>query len=248
MKKSLLFLGAFGLIGAYTAQAGEDKVVVMETPPVIEEDTSIGASLSAGYDSKYIFRGVDFGDNDVWVGVDYSLPTPIPIDIGAWYINPSDGDQLLDDELDLYASISQSFGAVDVWFGYTAYLFPEAGSGDTHELGTGIGTALGPIDVALDAYYDLDEIEGWFFEFTAGHEASITDNVSLSVAAGISYSAGYNSDKDGFNNVLLRAGLPIALTESATFEPYIAGTISLDAIEDFQDDELFGGASLSVSF
>ena len=42
----------------------------MET--IVEEPTSIGASISVGYDSSYIFRGVKFADDSVWGQVDYA--------------------------------------------------------------------------------------------------------------------------------------------------------------------------------
>ncbi len=247
MKPTYLISGIVGVFALATnvANAGAKEVVVTPEPAAVEE-ADLGFTLSAGYDSTYIFRGVDYGDNGVWVGLDYEIPNT-PLALGVWYINPSDGDQILDDELDLYATVSQSYGALDVWLGFTAYLFPELGDGHTYELATGVGTSLGPIDLGLSAAYDF-EIEGWFFELTAGHSFPITDRISLDLAAGISYQIDYNSNGSDFNNILLMASLPIELTDGVVFTPYIAGTISLDAVEDFQDDELFGGASLAVSF
>ena len=95
--------------------------------------------------------------------------------------------------------------------------------------------------------YDFD-IDGWYLDLTVGRSVALTDMISLNLAAGISYSIDYNSDGSDFNNVLLVVSLPIALTDRATLTPYVAGTLALDAIDGFQDDEIFGGVSLSVDF
>ncbi|MFV1994092.1 MAG: hypothetical protein ACC661_01550 [Verrucomicrobiales bacterium] len=236
----------------------------MDTPVVIEEPADLGASLAVGYNSHYIFRGVSYGQNQITTQLDYEITAlPIPVAIGAWYGNPIDSDSAghVDqhaghrtgnnpghlDELDLYASVSHSFGAIDTWLGYTAYTYPEAGGGNTNEVGTGFGTALGPIDFAVGGYYDFN-IGGWYFDFTGGHSFVFSDRVSLDLAAGISYQVDYNNTGSDFNNVLLVASLPIALTERASLIPYVAATFSMDAIDGLQDDQLFGGVSLSVSF
>ena len=72
--------------------------------------------------------------------------------------------------------------------------------------------------------------------------------ISLDLSAGISYQVDYNSFGSDFNSILLVAALPIALTDSATLTPYIAGNFALDAINSYQDDQVYGGVSLTVTF
>jgi len=249
MKLKTLLITTIGAFVIANANAGEApaKAVV----EVIEEDN---ASVAVGYNTSYIFRGVNYGDNQVTAQVDYAI-VGTPLAVGVWYGNPTDGrgnNPGGQDELDIYATLSHSFGAVDAWIGYTAYLYPETGGGrlgqgSTNEVGTGIGAAAGPIDLALSAYYDLD-IEGWYIDLTAGHSFEINDMISLDLSAGISYQVDYNTSGSEFNSVLLVASLPIALTDSATLTPYIAGNFALDAIDSYQDDQVFGGISLSVTF
>jgi len=244
MKIKTLLITAIGAFAVANVNAGDGKIV--EEVIVVEES----ASVTVGYNSSYIFRGVNYGDDQVTAQVDYDIPN-VPLSIGAWYGNPTTGrgqNPAHADELDLYATLSHSFGALDAWIGYTAYLYPESGSANkSNEVGTGVGTSVGPIDLALGAYYDFD-IDGWYIDLTAGHSFEISDMISLDLSAGISYSIDYNSAGSEFNSVLLVASLPIALTDTATLTPYVAGNFALDAIDGYQDDQVFGGISLRVAF
>lgn len=249
MKIKTLLITAIGAFAIANVNAG-DKAVV----EVVEESADLGATLSVGYDSTYFFRGVDNGQNNIWTSIDYQV-AGTPLAIGAWYGNPTTGSGIVNaghsDELDLYANLSHSFGAVDAWVGYTAYLYPEGGGrtgGDsTNEVGAGIGGSVGPIDLALGVYYDFD-IDGWYFDLTAGHTQEINDMISLQVAAGISYGIDYWTFGSDWNHIMLMAGLPIKLTDRATLTPYVAANFALDAIDQYQDDEIYGGISLSVDF
>jgi hypothetical protein len=258
MKLKTLLITTIGAFAVASANAGDS------TPTgkaVVEEPADLGVSVTAGYNSHYIFRGINYGESQVTTQIDYDIPG-IPLAVGAWYGNPTraDGGHLDGheghrtgnnpghyDELDLYAKVSHSFGAVEAWLGYTAYLYPESGADGTNEVGTGAGGALGPIDLALGVYYDFD-IGGWYMDLTAGHSFTLCDFASLDLSAGISYQIDYNGDGSDWNNVLLIAAIPIKLSESATFSVYAAGTLSMDAIDSHQDDEFFGGASLAVTF
>ncbi|NOY00605.1 MAG: hypothetical protein GXP30_12850 [Verrucomicrobia bacterium] len=249
MKIKTLLITAIGAFAIANVNAGDGKIV--EEVMIVEETN---ASIAVGYNTSYIFRGVNYGDNQVTAQIDYDIPNT-PLAIGAWYGNPTQGRGLnpaQTDELDLYATVSHSFGSVEAWLGYTAYLFPETGGGrlgnsSTNEVGTGIVTSAGPIDLAVSAYYDFN-IEGWYVDATAGHSFDISDIVSLELSAGISYQNDYFSAGGDFNSVLVVAALPIALTDTATLRPYVAGNFALSAIDSFQDDQIFGGISLSVAF
>jgi len=242
MKLRTVLFTVAGAFAIASANAGDKAVVV-------EEPADLGASVATGYNTHYIFRGVNTGENQITAQIDYDL-SDLPIAIGAWYGNPTTGGGVNpghSDELDLYATVSQTFGSVEAWLGYTAYIYPEGGATSTNEIGVGVGTSVGLVDLALGAYYDFD-IDGWYIEATAGHSITLCDTASLDLSAGIAYQNDYYSAGSDFNNVLLVAAIPIELSDSATLSVYVAGTLSLDAINSFQDDEVFGGASLSVTF
>ncbi len=213
----------------------------------------ISGAVSVGYDSKYIFRGADLGKNSIWGQLEFEFPLgDYDLGFGTWYQNPVDGSHLNpagEDELDLFVNLYRDFGDLSAWLGYTAYLFPEAGGGDTHEVGVGVGTPVGPLDLGLAAYYDFELANGtWYFEVTAGHSIGLTDRITFALIAGIGYEVADDLDVSDFTHVDLIAALPIEISDSTTLEPYIAGVLPLDGRDAVQDDALYGGITLSVTF
>ena len=244
MKLKLLAYSTVGALTIAVANAGEYGKGVVEPAPVIEEEP-IGATLSSGYMTDYIFYGVDFGGNAVWTGLDYAV-AGTPLSVGVWYINPTDG--VLDDELDVYASVAlPEVAGFEHSLTMTGYFFPDSGGDPTYELGYGIGRSLGPVDWNATARYDF-EVEGWYLETGLSKGIAISDNMELVLSSGISYQVDYFRNGGDFNHVYVMAALPIALTSDVTLEPYVAGLFALDAIDSFQDDLVHGGVSLSVSF
>ena len=246
MKLKTLLIITIGAFVVASAIAGDSAP---SGKAIVEEPAELGVSVAAGYNSHYIFRGVNTGENQITTQIDYDIPG-IPLAVGAWYGNPTTGSGVNPnhyDELNLYAKINHSFGAVEAWLGYTAYIYPESGVDSTNEVGTGVGGSLGPIDLALGVYYDFD-IAGWYMDLTAGHSFTLCDFASLDLAAGISYQIDYNTGGSEWNSILLKASIPIVLNDHATLTPYLAGNFALDAINGFQDDEILGGISLAVTF
>ena len=239
--RNIASLGCAGVLSLSAAQAGPAPA----EPFTTNEPFTLGAEASLGYDSNYIFRGVDFGDNLIWGDVNLTVPVNDTVDltVGAWYASLADGDF---DELDVYAGVTADLGAFELGFGATWYYFPSTG-GDTLEPGVSIGTSAGPVDFSLGYYYDI-EAEGSYIELAAESEIEISDTVSLVPGASLSYADDYYG-VSGFNNVGLSLALPVALTDTATLTPYIAGSIAIDGLEALgEPDHFYGGISLSVSF
>lgn len=222
------------------ANGGDAK----EVTEAVATAEPLGGTISAGYMSNYIFYGVDFGSNAVWTGVDYAI-AGTPVNVGVWYINPTDGN--LDDELDVYATISQEVAGFDLSLTMTGYFFPDAGADATYELGLGIGRGLGFVDWAATVRYDF-EIEGWYAETSISKGFALSDTIELVLSTGIGYQIDYFSSGGDFNHAFAKAALPVALSSNVTLEPYVAGLFALDAIDGFQDDLVHGGVSLSVTF
>ncbi len=209
-------------------------------------DPMTGA-VSVGYDSHYFFRGTNLGKNAPWGSLDLNVPVgDFSLDLGAWYINPVDPDGAIlsddNDELDLYASLGTTLGAFDVAVGYTAYIYPELSGGNTNEVGTSIGTAVGPVDLGFAYFYDWD-LETHYFEWSGGTSLELSDRVALDLGVALAHF------EDQYSHLLLTASLPIQLSDSAVFSPYIAGNIGGNDIKGpGREDKVFGGASISVSF
>jgi hypothetical protein len=217
-------------------------------------DDSLGFSISGGYDSKYIFRGVDFGDNLVWgsLSIPIKITDKLTFTFAPWYGNIADGEY---DELDLAAGFSYDLGFGTLGLGYTWYYFPFSGF-DTNEPNVTFQTCLGAIGACKinwfsGAFCDFEADagdEGWYFETGLNTTIALTDTVSLVPEARLTYATDYYG-QDGFNNVLVKLGAPVALTKTATLTPYIAGSIALEGLDGIgQDSELIGGVSLTVTF
>lgn len=222
----------------------------------------LGMTLSAGYDTDYIFRGVDLGHDFVWSQLALAVPVgeQFTFTTGAWYTTSfnTPGHHEVDTELDIYASLAYEIGLFSIEAGYTHYAYPRGGSflsssggnGDeTNEIYLSVGTTLSMVDVGLAYYYDFD-LETSYVEATAGTSFVVNQEGTISIdpSIGISYVDNDDADLSDWNHAFARVGVPIKLTSTATLEPYVATSIALDAIDDSQKDYLWGGVSLSVSF
>jgi len=229
------------LLSTPTAAAGEPEAPATPAAPLDSLTAAIDGVLSTGYDSSYMHRGINRGQEAIWTGLDFSVPFPMPLgsftaSAGAWYINPTEGPQnsnlrgALNDELRLYGGIATTVGAVDMALGYTHYfLGPEGVLGDQDEVGINFGTSVGRFDLGLAYYYNFDfgdpnstlgrgrlGILDHYIEPSIGTTFEINErvNIVLSAAAGF-----YTTD---FHHWEVRLAAPIRISETAIFEPYIA--------------------------
>ena len=143
--KTAAVLGCSALLALVPAIAGDEAVA--------GED--LGAEVSVGYDTDYIFRGANLGQDLLWsdVNVSTSLSDGLGLNIGAWYANPTDAG---DDELDVYAGVSTDLGGMSLDVGTTYYYFPGATGDNTLEIGAALGTSVGAFDVSAGLYHDID--------------------------------------------------------------------------------------------
>ena len=95
--KGLATLAGATLLLAASVNAGETapsaKAVVPEATMSSLIDPITG-ELSAGYDSHYMFRGINLGQEAPWVGAEFYVPLAFPtgdytLTLGAWYVNPT---------------------------------------------------------------------------------------------------------------------------------------------------------------
>lgn len=256
MKLKSIALTSICVLGsALHASAGDPAVV--ETPaPLPPAPASsgglvdeIGAEISFGYDSVYMFRGVDYGDNLVWSDVSLSVPLSdsLELNLGAWYASLAEDHY---SELDLSAGLTYNItDSLNIGVGYTWYYFPHIRSGnhDVDEIGASLGYSVAGIDLGVGYFYDFDT-DGSYIELGASYGVELSDVVSLVPGVTVGFGDDYYGVSGG-NHVGLSLGLPIKLTSTATLTPYVAGNLPIDALDDLgEDDQVYGGVSLSVSF
>jgi hypothetical protein len=274
-KLAFSFLGTLALATtgfAGTAPSGKAPAPVAPAP---EQD--LGFTLGVGYDSSYIFRGLQLAENWVSSSLDYTLPLTqtLRLDVGANYGGSADdsfGESLVSDvlgldvsgasyqRLELGAGLVADLGGVELGLGYRWYHHmgdAEAILEDGHEIGLTVAAKAGPVNVGVGAYYDA-AVDGWYFEAGINSEIKLTDSISLVPGATVGYANEYSYHfdvlgsqpaVDGFTHVGLSLALPIKLTKSATLTPFIAANLPVDELDDLgEDNQLHGGVSLSVKF
>ena len=231
-EKTAKIIGCTAVLAFFSALSA-DKVAA--------ED--IGAEVSVGYDTDYMFRGVNLGQDLLWsdVNVSTSLSDGLDLGVGAWYANVA--DDAGNDELDIYAGLSTSMGDMSVDLGATYYYHPDPTAGEgTLEFGIGLGTSAGPIDLSLGLYYDID-LEAAYYEVGAATSFDLTDTMAVDVGGAIG-----NADGDTLTALTFTIGVPITLSDSASLSPYVGVNIPLDDYEDAFGDDIYSGLSLTVGF
>jgi hypothetical protein len=218
-------------------------------PPMPTADELLGFTLSAGWDSAYIFHGTDVGENLIWQKLEFTkqLTDKLSLNVGEWYGHLFDYTY---NELDLYAGLRYNAGPVNLTAGFTYYDYIDGSSlSAQYEPSFSISTNNLPVDLYATYFYDF-EVDGTYLEAGMSKTVKINDKISAVAGAAIGYNLGYNTQEDGWNHVGVKLALPISLTKTATLTPYVAGNFALDATEGaFAEDNLFfGGVSLDVKF
>lgn len=248
---------------ALNAQAG---VAPAPAPaPLPSPSTSLwSGSVTLGYDTDYYFRGVRVYGNgpgyaeDLFTAaldLNYQINDRLTWNFNAWYGNSvADHDY---DEINLYTKLlykvndSFSFGPS---FKYYTYPF-SSGNLDQYEAGLeGVWTPCANTTVTIGAFYEF-ESEAFYAEIGASYLFKVTDRISLVPGALVSYvdrdSSKWAPESSDFNHASLFLKAPISLKDNVTLTPYVAVNFPLDGVEDYnpsQDDEVYGGVSLSVGF
>ncbi len=249
-----------------TAMAGTPAPAPAPAP----EPVSLwSGSVTLGYDSKYMFRGLYVCDDLFTASLDlnYAISDRLTLNMNAWYGNGA--GHLEDyDELNLYVKLLYkvndqfSFGPS---FRYYDYPFD---SSYFEQYEPGLEAVWIPCEnatVNMGLYYET-ETDALYAELGASYLYKVNDMLSIVPGAVISYLdrnddtydamgfylGGY--DTSGMNHAALYVKAPITLKSNVTLTPYIAYNMPLDTIEDNdglypgQDDQWYYGASLSVGF
>lgn len=237
-------------IGA-TAFAGAKHVPVTPDPICAVPFTG---TVSVGYDTDLYQRGQQIGEDVIngGVAIDYSLSDGVSLAVGGAYSNitdPAIGDRLV-------TSGWANFGlaGLDAGIGLNWYYYPELDGAldDSLEAGIRLGTDLGIAYVGFGYYYDF-EAEGNYLQLGLSKTIPLSDCLDLNLGTGIGYGdEDYtaNGILNGGSHVYATGGLTLHLTETASLNAYITGTWAYGDLDDtlVDGEDVFGGASISVSF
>ena len=227
-----------------------------------QAQAEIESEFHVGYNSEYIYRGVELGKDAYEYGLDFAGSCDCGLDwsAGIWSISPDgEGDTNNVDELDIYASVSKDLGIGSVTAGFTAYTY-EGGSGndDDAEVYLGLSTQQAGLDMGLTVFYGTDGAldDQFLLEGTLGFSHELGDGLTANV--GIAYGYVYDTGDSGYardaGSVYASATVSFDYTVSGdiTFSPYVSYIEGADRNQilgaDVADDAVIGGASVSFSF
>ncbi|MBL9116564.1 MAG: hypothetical protein JNJ83_16275 [Verrucomicrobiaceae bacterium] len=230
---------------------------------------TLGFGISASYNTHYIFRGVEFGENWVQGRVDYTHDltdtTKLVFDASYGFLAGDDsalnslvGTDLSYQRLELGAGLVTDLGPVELGVGYRFYHHDgDLGNilEDTHEVGVTLGKKIGALHLGMGAYYDITN-EGWYFEAKAATEIKVCEGFKLVPAVGIGYAVDYDwqlvtdaAQLNGFTAVNVSLAAPITVAKNVTITPYIAANLPIDALDDAgEDTQVYGGVSVTIKF
>jgi hypothetical protein len=216
----------------------------------------IESEFHVGYNSEYIFRGADFGDDAYEYGLDFagSCDCGLNWSAGIWSVSP-DGEDGNVDELDIYAAISKDLGFGSVAVGFTAYTF-DGGFADDAEVFLGLAAEpIAGLDAGLTVYFGTDGSlqEQVLLEGTLGYTYTISDKIGANIGVVYGYVAdegmgGYVSE-DGSAYYSATLSFDVALSDDLTFSPYVSYVDGVEKRLIFQEQDGFiGGAKVSFAF
>jgi len=266
---STVCLCSLALFTSLPLMAGTDTTLAQPITP--EASNAFTGELSVGYDNRYIFRGLWFGNDTVWgnLSISKEIAPKWTISANVFYTDVMDSD--LDySESNLGANIAYASDYGTFTFGGTYYKFHDgfggnslsgaAGQGDASELYLSYSHELFcGITGSFLAAYDL-RVDGGYLEAGLGKTWSLSDSISLDTSATVGYGlSDYYSQKlsgddpNDFTHVGLRVALPIQLAETVVLTPHVSAIFAGDARSagdstSIGDDEVYFGVSLSVSF
>ena len=232
---------------------------------VIEEEAEKWWSVNAstGWDSLYMFRGVNIlgnGRGIYWLGGDIGV-TPWEngaFTAGIWY-GVSSSTSIQYQELDVFLDYTHSFGALDASFGWVYYYYPTLGSTSQNELYWALAYNLevGPVTITPNATYFLNVGDLYagssYLLLQLDFGVPITDWLSAEpyVAYGINF--GFNGRNngttfDGGNNFQLGLALPIQITSWFGVSPYVAYSYQWQDLVGTDANTWWAGVSANFSF
>lgn len=206
-----LALAATPVVAGTSAPAKNPKNPYIAPP--VNDDLGITASL--GYDTNYVWRGLNFGQHWVRAGLNGSIllvggaaedgagSTSLLWDAqyGSFagdqdHFMPGGAGNASYQRLQLGTALSHDFGPASLSLGYRYYrnmgvLGTLGGMNDGQEVSLGASTALGPINLSSSANYDFVN-DYWYVDLSASSTITLTDAISVVPYASIGYGHNMN--------------------------------------------------------
>ncbi len=271
MKKAILV----AIIGALTlgVNAGDwGKAPVYDDKAIIDDSVDFSGEIAVGYDSRYMYRGLWFGDDTVWADVSISkeIAPNLTWSANAFYTDVM-SNALSYSEANLGTGLAYDSSVGTFSVGFLFYKFYDGFAGNSPAVGPGAQQDASEINIGYErelfmgitgsllAAHDL-RIDAQYFEAGLSKSWALTDNVGLDLSGALGYGLNdYYSQtlsgdaRDGITHGLVSLAVPIAIAENVTLAPHVSVNFSGDGrtngnAASVGDTAVFYGASLGVSF
>lgn len=215
-----------------------------------EAARGLSGVVTVGYDSRYVLYGFRLSRH-LWhadVYLHYPVSERTSLWGGSWFGYLTDGTYR---EVDGYVGVDH---AVNSWLtlgvAYSIFNYievPFEASRQAHEVAVHATVAEGPWSFSLRTHYDTDA-DGYLVRGIGGYYTSLTDRVGLDVGAEAGYSLRYFTPGTDWNHGLVAVKAPVAVGGGVVATPFVARSIPLSAIRDFEVYETVWGVSMSWGF
>ncbi len=268
MNKKLLTIASIFALSSLTVLAEEaaDTTVVAAPAPAatlleefasVEELSKLSLSVGFGYESQYVFRGLELSGSIVSPSVDlgYELSENVGLYLGYWGAYSVDQDAVQSQESDVYLGAVYTYEFVSLDLGYTAYSYVGS-QNDTNEI-----KAVFTLDTAglfadgfnfspyVGLFYDFDFEDQFVTEFGISYSYSVTEWASLDLAYYLGY-ASYcsSSDADDYFYTGFSIDANIAINEVCGFSIGLRYAYNDQNGQEDQNNNIWFGSSLSFGF
>ena len=269
--KTLAVAGLALVLAARPSLAGDGKT--FDKKIIVEEDTKWwGAALSTGWDSLYMFRGVNVLSNDhygsgiYWTDLSFTwnITENDSLSVGTWIAFGTGSTDYK--ELDVYTDYTHTWGDFSLSFGYVFYdvwsspvYSHELSVTAAYEFDLGFMTLTPSLFYAFNVGPGLDN-GGFTPEASSWLAASVTGNIPvykkiIAIAPWITFGTNfrYNSNDDGHfftgaNNLELGIGIPVQINDVISLYAYGAYSNQWYNLLGTEPSTFWGGASVTFSF
>ena len=214
-----------------------------------EATLDLAATFSLGYDSRYVLYGYRLSRH-LWhadLGLYAPLSETVSVWGGAWYGYLTDGTYR---EADVYGGLDRALtDTVSVGLAYSLFNYMEVpfpASSQSHEVAAHVTYLQERFSLTTRAQYDTDG-SGFLLRGVGALTQPVNDRVTLALSAEAGYSLHYFVSGNRWNHALFKLALPIAVTDSVSCRLFVARSVPLSAIRDFEEYETYGGLSVSWS-
>ncbi len=247
MKKITYTLLAGAALSSSHLMAGNE---VVQAPA---EDPAFALDIGAGYNTKYIWRGLDLGNDMVELSAEVTgAYAGLDLTAGAWYAHVSDQvSGAPKGELDLYFDASKDLGFATASVGYIFYHFANSSSAaeDAQEIYFGLSKDIAGFSTSLKYFWDIETDNQGYSELAIEKEITIPMS-SYTVDAGVT--VGYLVEEGALSHITGKVSKSFSLCSGVTATPYVAYTVELDDLErnygTSEQNEFFAGVALGYSF